>query len=157
MPPLFCSGRLGSQRPVASHDADHSGSAGVWLCPSRVCARPYSTDGNGIMSQEVDPVQQVRSTWLLLRQEPLGPPHKPYVQERMGSSLAYNGARCLAHSAVVSEEQLGSNPISIAPRRVQPCAYAHDHPYPSHVRRRKLCADSLKNHHWSYSPFLQSL
>ncbi len=34
------------------------------------------------------PAQQVRSTWLLLCQEPLGQPHKPYVPERMGGPTA---------------------------------------------------------------------
>jgi hypothetical protein len=47
-------GRLGSQRPVASHDADHSGPTGLGPCPSREPARFDSTDANGIMSQDVD-------------------------------------------------------------------------------------------------------
>ncbi len=77
-------GQLGSKRPVASHDADHSGSAGLGPCPSSIRldrCQWYNVPRSG-------PAQQVRSTWVLLRQVPLEPLQKAYAQGRMGSPRA---------------------------------------------------------------------
>jgi hypothetical protein len=72
---------------------------------------------------------------------------KLYVQLALELRVSYagresrtNGARCLAHSAVLSEDLLSSNPIGIAPLRVLAlaAALAHQRTYSSHVRRRKL-------------------
>ena len=70
---------------------------------------------------------------------------KLYVQRALELSYAgresrTNGARCLAHSAVLSEDLLSSNPIGIAPLRVLAlaAALAHQRTYSSHVRRRKF-------------------
>ncbi len=58
-----------------------------------------------------------------------------------------NGARCLAHSAVLSEDLLGSNPIGIAPLRVHTlaAALAHQRTYSNHVRRRKFAIYKIQN------------
>ena len=52
----------------------------------------------------------------------------------------YNGARSLAHSAVLSEDLLGSNPTGIAPHCVHThaVALARKRSHPSHVRRSKF-------------------
>jgi hypothetical protein len=70
---------------------------------------------------------------------------KLYVQRALELSYAgreshTNGARCLAHSAVLSEDLLGSNPNGIAPLRVHKlaAALAHQLTYSSHVRKRKF-------------------
>ncbi len=70
---------------------------------------------------------------------------KLYVQRALELSYAgreshTNGARCLAHSAVLLEDLLGSNPIGIAQLRVHTlaAAIAHQCTYSSHVRRHKL-------------------
>ncbi len=70
---------------------------------------------------------------------------KLYVQRALELSYAgreshTNGARCLAHSAVLLEDLLGSNPIGIAQLRVHTlaAAIANQCTYSSHVRRHTL-------------------
>jgi hypothetical protein len=62
---------------------------------------------------------------------------KLYVQRTLERSCT---ARCLVHSAVLSNGLLGSNPTSIAPLRVHTpaAALAQQRTYLSHVRRRKF-------------------
>ena len=67
---------------------------------------------------------------------------KLLVTGRRRSYIAYNVARCLAHSAVLSEDLLGSNPTGIAQHSVptHAVALARKRSHPSHVRRRKFSA-----------------
>ncbi len=144
------SGRLGSQRPVTSHDADHSNTAGTGIHPARARARPRGTSPIVQKSHAEDPAGNRRSSSRLLRQglrwstsqalrsaDPGAQLHRAWVE--------HNGARCLAHSAVLSEDLLGSNPIGIAPLRIHilAAALAHQRTYSSHVRRRKF-SNTLK-------------
>ncbi len=60
--------------------------------------------------------------------------------------VAHNGGCCLAHSAVLSEDLLGSNPIGIAPLRVHTlaAALAQQRTYPRawDVLQRRPCRSS---------------
>jgi hypothetical protein len=62
------SGRLGSQRPVTSHDADHSNTAGTGMHPARARARTSGASPIVQKSQAEDPAGNRRSSSRPLRQ-----------------------------------------------------------------------------------------
>ncbi len=62
------SGRLGSQRPVTLHDADHSNTAGTGIHPARARARTSGASPIVQKSQAEDPAGNRRSSSPPLRQ-----------------------------------------------------------------------------------------
>jgi hypothetical protein len=63
------SSRADSQRPVTSHDADHSNTDGTGIHPARARARSSGTNPIVRKSQAEDPAGKRRSTSQLLRQD----------------------------------------------------------------------------------------
>ena len=113
--------------------------------PDRARARPSGTSPIVQKSQAADPAGNRRSSSQLQRQglrwsTSQAPRAAGLELSFAGRESNTNGARFLAHSAVLSEDLLGSNPIGIAPLRVHTLAAAlvQQRTYPSHVRRRKF-------------------
>ncbi len=137
--------RLGPTRILASsHDADHNNTAGTGIHPARARTRPRRTSPIVQMSQDADPAGNKRSSSRLQRQGLRWSTSQALRSADPGAQLrracvAHDGARCLARSAVLSKDLLGSNPISIAPLRVHTltAALVHQRTYSSHVRKPK--------------------